>query len=143
MVGLVGLVGLAGWSATLLPSSRGALLELGARRWYEGGTRVIREGDDTRYVILLRAGCVKITGRLDNGSEALLALRARGDIVGEMLRDGEKEWLTPMLWRSPRIHAARRRWRGRCSRTATARSGRRVTKSSSRSGSTARRTRSS
>ena len=64
--------------------SREALLKLGAATVYKAGRRIIAEDDDSTFVVLITAGCVKVTGRLDDGREALLAIRARGDIVGEM-----------------------------------------------------------
>lgn len=44
----------------------------------------MREGDRSTHVVLLRSGFVKVTACLDNGHEALLAIRVGGDIVGEM-----------------------------------------------------------
>jgi CRP-like cAMP-binding protein len=69
---------------TLPPLSRQALLKLGAATAYEAERRIITEGDETTFVVLITAGCVKVTGRLDDGRDALLAIRARGDLVGEL-----------------------------------------------------------
>jgi CRP-like cAMP-binding protein len=71
---------LAGLSA----SSCDAMLKLGTDRVFEQGRRLIGEDDESTYVMLLCAGCVKVAGRLEDGREALLAIRARGDLVGEM-----------------------------------------------------------
>ncbi|MGO4756833.1 cyclic nucleotide-binding domain-containing protein, partial [Streptomyces sp. 2MCAF27] len=60
------------------------MLELGALRRFSPEEILIREGDRSHYVVLLHSGFAKVTARLDNGSEALLAIRASGDIVGEM-----------------------------------------------------------
>lgn len=65
-------------------SCREELLTLGTPRRFERGRRVIKEGDDSTFVVLLRAGFVKVTGRLEDGREALLAIRTRGDLVGEL-----------------------------------------------------------
>lgn len=69
---------------TLPARSREALLRIGTSAVYERGRRIIAEGDESTFVILILAGCVKITGYLDDGREALLAIRARGDVVGEL-----------------------------------------------------------
>lgn len=45
---------------------------------------MIEEGERSTSVMVLCAGCVKVQGRLENGGDALLAIRARGDLVGEM-----------------------------------------------------------
>jgi len=60
------------------------LLGIGTRCRYLPGEILIREGDRSNHVVLLRSGFVKVTARLDNGHEALLAIRVGGDIVGEM-----------------------------------------------------------
>ncbi|AUA09487.1 cAMP receptor protein [Streptomyces malaysiensis subsp. malaysiensis] len=82
-------VGQEGWPARSflggLPKSvRTGLLELGTRCRYLREEILIREGDRSKHVVLLRSGFVKVTSRLDNGHEALLAIRIGGDIVGEM-----------------------------------------------------------
>lgn len=63
---------------------RHKLLQIGTRCRYLPGEILIREGDRSNHVVLLRSGFVKVTARLDNGHEALLAIRVGGDIVGEM-----------------------------------------------------------
>lgn len=63
---------------------RVALLQLGTRCRYVPEEVLIREGDRSNHVVLLRSGFVKVTSRLENGHEALLAIRVGGDIVGEM-----------------------------------------------------------
>ena len=70
--------------ATLPALSRQALLELGSATAYEARRRIIAEDDETTFVVLITAGCVKVTGRLDDGRDALLAIRTRGDLVGEL-----------------------------------------------------------
>jgi CRP-like cAMP-binding protein len=47
------------------------------------GEVLIREGDTTRFVVVLLDGVVKATGLTLDGKEALLAIRIGGDIVGE------------------------------------------------------------
>ncbi|MDO0927233.1 Crp/Fnr family transcriptional regulator [Streptomyces sp. TG1A-8] len=63
---------------------RSKLLGIGTRCRYLPGEVLIREGDRSNHVVLLRSGFVKVTASLDNGHEALLAIRVGGDIVGEM-----------------------------------------------------------
>jgi CRP/FNR family transcriptional regulator, cyclic AMP receptor protein len=64
--------------------TRQRLLSLGAKRQYAGSGQVLmREGDRGGAVYLILAGLVKVTAATDNG-EALLAIRAAGDVVGEL-----------------------------------------------------------
>jgi CRP/FNR family transcriptional regulator, cyclic AMP receptor protein len=63
---------------------RRELLALGTELRFGRGRRILEEGDDSTFVVLLRAGFVKVTGRLDDGRETLLAIRTRGDVVGEL-----------------------------------------------------------
>ncbi|MFF9864251.1 Crp/Fnr family transcriptional regulator [Streptomyces sp. NPDC013953] len=65
-------------------AARTELLRLGTRCRYVPQEILIREGDRSHHVVLLRSGFVKVTARLDNGHEALLAIRVGGDVVGEM-----------------------------------------------------------
>ncbi|MEU5643442.1 Crp/Fnr family transcriptional regulator [Streptomyces milbemycinicus] len=60
------------------------MLKLGTRRHFSPEEILIREGDRSHYVVLLHSGFAKVTAGLENGREALLAIRAGGDIVGEM-----------------------------------------------------------
>lgn len=64
--------------------ARATLLALGGRRTYRHGQRLIREGARDTYVVVLCAGFVKVTGELDDGRDSLLAIRTRGDTVGEL-----------------------------------------------------------
>ena len=54
------------------------------------GTVLIRQGAEGKHVYLIQAGsrstcaCVKVTAAAENGTEALLGIRASGDIVGEL-----------------------------------------------------------
>jgi CRP/FNR family cyclic AMP-dependent transcriptional regulator len=64
--------------------ARDRLLALGALRQYEPDRVLIRELDDTGYVLVLLDGVVKVTARAQDGRIALLAVRIRGDLVGEL-----------------------------------------------------------
>jgi CRP-like cAMP-binding protein len=74
----------AGMLSHLSETSRRALLALGVPQEHSPGRRLILEGDQPTSVLVLCQGCVKVEARLENGSEALLAIRAKGDLVGEM-----------------------------------------------------------
>ncbi|MEV4948729.1 Crp/Fnr family transcriptional regulator [Streptomyces sp. NPDC053755] len=63
---------------------RADLLRIGTRCRYVPEEILMHEGERSRHVVLLRSGFVKVTARLANGHEALLAIRVGGDIVGEM-----------------------------------------------------------
>lgn len=63
---------------------RDELLRIGSPRKYPPGEKILREGAPGDYLVFLKTGCVKVTGKRDNGHEALIAIRAGGDVVGEM-----------------------------------------------------------
>ncbi|MFI1826342.1 Crp/Fnr family transcriptional regulator [Streptomyces sp. NPDC020412] len=69
---------------SLAPSARSRLLALGTRVGYEAGRVLMREGDETAFVLLLVDGVVKATGRTRDGRDALLAVRMGGELVGEL-----------------------------------------------------------
>jgi CRP/FNR family transcriptional regulator, cyclic AMP receptor protein len=68
---------------SLTMTSRDRLLEPGMTRQYVAGKVLMREGDDTKFVVVLLDGVVKTTGLTSEGKEALLAIRVGGDLVGE------------------------------------------------------------
>jgi CRP/FNR family transcriptional regulator, cyclic AMP receptor protein len=68
---------------SLASPSRDRLLEPGTTRQYVAGRVLMREGDTTKFVVVLLDGVVKVTGLTLDGKEALLAIRVGGDIVGE------------------------------------------------------------
>ncbi len=47
------------------------------------GSRLFMEGDTSKHVIVLQVGWVKVVAETEEGGQALLALRSRGDLVGE------------------------------------------------------------
>lgn len=59
------------------------LLGLGTRRRVCDGAVLLREGDETDHVVLLRRAIVKVTANAPSGREALLSIRVTGDLVGE------------------------------------------------------------
>lgn len=70
--------------ANLPPDDRGALLRLGRVVRYGTGDVLIREGGPETTVLLLTDGCVKVVGAAEDGGTVLLALRVRGELVGEV-----------------------------------------------------------
>ena len=67
----------------LSEASRDGLLSLGAFREYSAGSTIFMEGGDSRHVIALHGGWVKVVTRTEQGGQALLALRSRGELIGE------------------------------------------------------------
>ncbi|MFJ8112681.1 Crp/Fnr family transcriptional regulator [Streptomyces sp. NPDC096132] len=66
------------------PGDREALLSLGRIVRYDTGDVLIREGSHETSVLLLLDGCVKVVGVAEDGGTTLLALRVRGEVVGEI-----------------------------------------------------------
>ncbi|MFD0684728.1 Crp/Fnr family transcriptional regulator [Actinomadura fibrosa] len=64
--------------------SRTRLLRLGQLRSFPAQHTLVRQGDPGGSVWLLLDALVKVSARVENGSQALLALRVGGDLVGEM-----------------------------------------------------------
>ncbi|MEY9213424.1 Crp/Fnr family transcriptional regulator [Thermobifida halotolerans] len=77
------------WPATsvlgrLTDSQRDDLLSLGVRREFGAGQVLIRQGDLSTHVFVLITGHVKVMSESDSGRTVLLAVRSRGDLVGEL-----------------------------------------------------------
>ena len=66
------------------PEARGELLEWGVPARFEAGKVLLSEGARDRHVLVLLSGFAKVTARVENGEESLLAVRVGGDSVGEM-----------------------------------------------------------
>lgn len=66
----------------LTPDMCGALLALAVQRQFQSGHRLLREGGEDKHIELLLQGFVKVTVMAE-GTEALLAIRVPGDILGE------------------------------------------------------------
>lgn len=60
------------------------LLTLGTPISYQARQTMIRQGDDGRHALLLLSGCAKVVVHTELGRDVLLAVRASGDLVGEM-----------------------------------------------------------
>jgi CRP/FNR family transcriptional regulator, cyclic AMP receptor protein len=63
---------------------REELLSIGSPQQYPPGGKILVEGAPGDYLVLLKTGCVKVTRKLGNGHEALIAIRVGGDVVGDM-----------------------------------------------------------
>lgn len=66
------------------PDARRELLELGVPARFEAGKVLLSEGARDRHMLVLLSGFAKVTARVENGEESLLAVRVGGDSVGEM-----------------------------------------------------------
>ncbi|MFE2373964.1 Crp/Fnr family transcriptional regulator [Streptomyces sp. NPDC059398] len=64
-------------------AARERLLALGALARYPGGRVLIREAEESTFLLILLDGVVKATGRTNDHRDALLAARMGGDLVGE------------------------------------------------------------
>jgi len=71
--------------ASLPDAARQRLLQRGTTLRYSSPSKIIfREGDKSRFVVVLLRGVVKVTASVpDGGPDALLAIRMGGDAVGE------------------------------------------------------------
>jgi CRP/FNR family transcriptional regulator, cyclic AMP receptor protein len=68
----------------ITPDTRERFLKLGAPSRVDSAKPIIREGEPGEYVVLLYSALVKVTSAVAGGRHALLAIRASGDLVGEM-----------------------------------------------------------
>lgn len=69
--------------ASLSAASRDRFLRLGSLVQYPASRTLIREGDYSRFVVVILDGVVKVTGHVSGGRDALLSIRMSGDVVGE------------------------------------------------------------
>jgi CRP/FNR family cyclic AMP-dependent transcriptional regulator len=69
----------------LLPgAARDRLLRRGVQVRYPAPGRILfRQGEESRHVAVILCGIVKVTGSVPGSSDALLAVRMGGDVVGE------------------------------------------------------------
>ncbi|MFD4138561.1 MULTISPECIES: Crp/Fnr family transcriptional regulator [unclassified Streptomyces] len=64
--------------------AREELVWLGSRRQYGAGSVLMRQGEPPDVVYVLLDGYVKVTAITEEGELAFLAVRSRGDLVGEI-----------------------------------------------------------
>lgn len=68
----------------LTPAETAALEAVGAARQWSRGEIILREGERFEWVIILRAGRVKVASNSASGTEVVLALRGPGALLGEL-----------------------------------------------------------
>lgn len=79
-----------GFAGALSASDLADLRAAGRSRRYPAGTTMLLEGDRSANVILIEDGRVKISSFTEDGREIVLAVRAGGDLLGELSAiDGE------------------------------------------------------
>jgi CRP-like cAMP-binding protein len=66
------------------PDDRAALQTLGTVRRFRRDAAVLLEGDEGDQVVVLREGRVRIVSTSRDGREMLIAVRGRGELVGEL-----------------------------------------------------------
>jgi CRP-like cAMP-binding protein len=67
----------------LTPSDRAALLASGIRVQFGDDDTLVMQGDMDDMLYVLTGGMVKITVSAETGVETMIAVRARGDLIGE------------------------------------------------------------
>jgi CRP/FNR family transcriptional regulator, cyclic AMP receptor protein len=68
---------------SLTPSDRAALLTMGTRVQFSDDDILVMQGDIGDVLYVLTGGMVKITVSAESGIETMLAVRSRGDLIGE------------------------------------------------------------
>jgi CRP/FNR family cyclic AMP-dependent transcriptional regulator len=70
--------------ASLSGPQRKIVLELGQARQYHAGDALLNQGDRSDFIVIVIDGYVKISAVSSDGAESLLAIRAAGDVIGEL-----------------------------------------------------------
>jgi CRP/FNR family cyclic AMP-dependent transcriptional regulator len=70
--------------ASLSSIEQEVVLRLGHSRQYNAGEVLFNQGEESRFVVVVIDGYVKITAVSEGGAESLLAIRTAGDVVGEL-----------------------------------------------------------
>jgi CRP/FNR family cyclic AMP-dependent transcriptional regulator len=65
-------------------ATRDELLTHGTPITYPTHRVLLQQGDDSRHVLLITSGVVKVVASAESGYDMLLAVRIAGDLVGEM-----------------------------------------------------------
>nr|WP_237499846.1 Crp/Fnr family transcriptional regulator [Streptomyces sp. SID8379] len=68
----------------LRSASREELLGQGTPITYPPHRALLQQGDESRHVLLITSGVVKVVASAESGYDMLLAVRVAGDLVGEM-----------------------------------------------------------
>lgn len=66
------------------PADRAALLDAGRPRRYRAGETIFITGERGGHVVLITEGRAKVTVASRHGTETVLSLRGRGDVIGEL-----------------------------------------------------------
>jgi CRP/FNR family transcriptional regulator, cyclic AMP receptor protein len=66
------------------PADRAALLDAGRPRRYRAGETIFLTGERGGDVVLITGGRAKVTVASRHGTETVLSLRGRGDVIGEL-----------------------------------------------------------
>jgi CRP/FNR family transcriptional regulator, cyclic AMP receptor protein len=74
----------AEFSDLLTPEETAALERAGRRREFRRGAVIMREGDRSEWVVVLRDGRVKVSCDTAGGTEVVLAVRGPGALLGEL-----------------------------------------------------------
>jgi CRP-like cAMP-binding protein len=70
--------------ASLSTSDVSTLLAEGVRREYARGAVLLHEGEESTHVMVILSGYAKVTAASVDGDVTLLAIRSRGELVGEL-----------------------------------------------------------
>ncbi|MFJ9153723.1 Crp/Fnr family transcriptional regulator [Streptomyces sp. NPDC102270] len=65
-------------------ATREELLDLGTPITYPAHRALLQQGDESRHVLLITKGVVKVVASAESGYDMLLAVRIAGELVGEM-----------------------------------------------------------
>jgi CRP/FNR family cyclic AMP-dependent transcriptional regulator len=65
-------------------ADRAALLDAGRPRRYRAGETIFLTGERGGHVVLITGGRAKVTVASRHGTETVLSLRGRGDVIGEL-----------------------------------------------------------
>ena len=74
----------AGFLAALTPAESEALVATGRSRRYARDEYLMREGEPSHHVAVVRRGRVKVVKLSEDGHEALLAVEGPGELLGEI-----------------------------------------------------------
>lgn len=70
--------------ASLTPDQRRTLFAAGLPKEFAAEEVLVHQGETTKHVYVLIDGLTKVTSSSHNGREVLLAIRSRGDLIGEL-----------------------------------------------------------
>lgn len=80
---------------------REEFLRLGSPRIYQRGQVIIAEGDRTTELYIILAGFVRVVNHTHAGSQAMMAIRTRGDLIGELAALDGKPRTSTVIAASP------------------------------------------